>query len=334
MIFIEAITAILQYETEQYIKKYNEALAQKKVELEKIDGTYKNGTVKDEKISKINKKYDDIILEAKKHAISRSLPQVEELRRQETERLKKIDDKAIEKLRLLKDVPLSESELIIFAENLGSKDYYVSRLLLNIAEANGIEAKIFSQFIESSYDTKMGILDDLTRQFDAIITQYEGPDRTPAEIKYAYLSAKVLDRAKEMWYGKNGLQTDESLTNKSLAIIRGKYTQVEKGLALSNILKNSRGNARNLLLTKIAEDLSIGESALQISGYFDEVKEFRDGKAKMYRNAERVVKDLEKMQDVSIMNQKITESSDNPFLSGLIAKNEVLNNTDRLLHLE
>ena len=45
----------------------------------KIDRTYKNGTVKDEKISKINKKYDEIILEAKKHAISRSLPQVEEL---------------------------------------------------------------------------------------------------------------------------------------------------------------------------------------------------------------------------------------------------------------
>ena len=54
MVFIEAIAAILQYETEQYIKKYNEALARKKVELEKIDGTYKNGSVKNEKVKKVN----------------------------------------------------------------------------------------------------------------------------------------------------------------------------------------------------------------------------------------------------------------------------------------
>lgn len=242
---------------------------------------------------------------------------IDDLKKQETDRVSKINEKAIQKVRALEGIPLSEKELFVLADNMEiSGDYYASRMLALIAEKNGIE--FFDRALESSFEVKMNVLDQLKDHFNELLEQYPGDKYTHPKLEYAYFSTGVMERAVDLYNGKKTNTELKSAADRAYLNVKSKDTQLEKGLAIANVLKNAKAGIRDRILCKIAMDDTIGDSAVSLSGYAEEINDFKQGKAKKYVAAERLATELLSVKDYGLIQRRISENSDNPFLLGML----------------
>lgn len=315
---IDIITAIMKYEAEQYKKGYDEAIKTKKEAEKTLNENFKKGTdfYKKQKEA-INTDFEETIGKLKVTAAERGLKDVKDLREQEKKRIQNIDETLLAKIRAVSDIPMTQSELTALADKLGTKDnYWASRMLSNIAEKNGID--FFDRALEPSYDTKMSVLDQLVDQFDNIISKYPADKWDGGKVNHLYLSDRVIANAKAIYGGKITTASDEQIADKAYWTVRGQGTQIEKGIAISNVLRNAKGETRNLLLCKLAEDNTIQEMAYKLSGYSEEINSFKYGKAKEYRKAQRIMNDITNITDREVVQNILTENVENNFLSGLV----------------
>ncbi len=180
-------------------------------------------------------------------------------------------------------ISLSTLELKAFAAKIGAKgDYWASRALSDIAEQNGIDSVEIG--LESAYDTKMSILDQLAGQLNRIFKYYgtNDPIERP-KVNYMYLNDTIIERAKQMYGGKAGKLSDSQKADRAYFTVRTQHTDIQKGIAIANVLRNAKDGVRNLILCRIAEDNSISSMAAEFSGHFEEITGFKNGLAKEYR---------------------------------------------------
>lgn len=323
---IGIVTEVLKYEAQNYKEQHDAIKATRERELREVRENYQPGSkLAIERERQINEACDSSLTKLKVSAVDRALQDVEELRQQELFRVQTVNEPLLAKVRAIADVPMTTLELKAFAAKIGAKgDYWASRMLADIAEKNGIDSTEIG--IESTYDTKMSILDQLTDQLNSIFKHYGTNDPTERpKVNYLYLSDEICERAKQMYGGKIGRLSDTQKADKAYLTIMTQHTDIQKGIAISNVLRNAKGDVKNLILCRLAEDRNISEMAAEFSGHMNEISEFKNGKAAEYRLAEKALQNIRKVKDRAAIENIATEYSDNEFFGEMFKKEKKQN---------
>lgn len=271
-----------------------------------------------EKLIEVDKDFSKTISRLQKDFAKTGIDAIQGLRDHEMQRVQTIDEVKLNKIKAIKDIPMSESELLALMQKFGVKnDYWSSRLIQSVADNNGI-----SNFeIESSFDTKMSILDQLESQLNEIIKYYpcdNDPVKRPM-VRFGYLTEKILQNAKEIYGGKMRYESDETLANRAYLTILSKHGDIEKGFTIQNTLKNAKGEIRNLLLCKLAKgNHNISEFAIELSGNKEEIDSFRNGKARQYLHARAAIERMLKATEEKTILKILEENSENEFMEQLV----------------
>ena len=277
---IAVVAESLKYEADEYKKRYDEIQRAKERELKEANDNYRPGSkMLIGRVEQIKETCDSTLTRLKVEAADRALQDVEALREQELLRVQTINEPLLAKIRAIANIPMTTAELKAFTDKINARgDYWAGRMLADIAERNGIEAAEIG--IESTLDTKMSVLDQLADQLNRILKLY-GTNNPEERINtnYVYLNDTILERAKQMYGGKVGKLSDSQKADKAYFTVRTQQTDIQQGIAISNVLRNAKGETRNLILCRLAEDNSISNMAAEFSGHLDEIADFKNGKA-------------------------------------------------------
>ena len=325
---IEIVAEVMKWEAKEYKGKYDAIKAARERELKEVKENYQpNSKLAIEREKQINEACDASLAKLKVESADRALQDVEELRSQELLRVQTVNEPLLAKIRAIANIPMTTLELKAFAAKIGAKgDYWASRMLADIAEQNGIDSAEIG--IESTYDTKMSILDQMTDQLNSIFKYYGTKD--PAErskVNYLYLSDEICARAVQMYGGKVGRLNDGQKADKAYFTVRTQQTDIQKGIAISNVLRNAKGEVRNMILCHLAEDNSISSMAAEFSGHMNEIAEFKNGKAAEYREAQRALQNIRKMKNSVTIEQTAAQYGDNSFFGEMFEKEKKQNLT-------
>lgn len=323
---IAVVAEGLKFEADEYKKRYDEIQRTKERELKEANDNYKPGSkMLIERTEQIKNACDSTLTRLKVEAADRALQDVEALREQELFRVQTVNEPLLAKIRAIANIPMTSLELKAFSAKIGAKgDYWASRALSDIAEQNGIDPEEIG--IESTYDTKMSVLDQLTDQLNRIFKYYGTNDlEERPKVNYLYLSDEIVERAKQMYGGKVGRLSDSQKADKAYFTVRTQFTDIQKGIAISNVLRNAKGEVRNMLLCRLAEDNTISNMAAEFSGHYDEIASFKNGKAAEYRSAEKAMQDIRKIKDKTVIEQKAAELEDNTFFGDMFVKEQKQN---------
>lgn len=323
---IEVVAEMMKWEADEYKKKYDEIKNARERELKEADDTYKpSSKALLDRIEQINNACDSALTRLKVEAADRALQDVEALRNQELERVQTVNEPLLAKVRAIADIPMTTLELKAFSAKIGARgDYWASRALADVAEKNGIDSAEIG--IESTYDTKMSILDQLTDQLNSIFKYYGTKD--PVErpkVNYLYLSDDIIERAKQIYGGKISKLSDSQKADRAYFTVRAQPTDIGKGVAIANVLRNAKGEVRNLILCRLAEDRTVSSMAAEFSGRMEEIESFRNGLAAEYRTAERALQNIRNTKDKAIIEQTAAGLEENTFFGDMYAKEQKTN---------
>lgn len=315
------VCAILEVESEVYKRKFDEIMKEKEEAVKAVKNTYIPNTPKyREQLDKIEKEFAEKVSQAQKIFATAGTEVINELRNYEMQRVQTIDEAKLSKIKSVKDIPMSEFELLALAQKFGAKgDYWSSRLIQSIADNNsitGIE-------IESSLDTKMSVLDQLEQQMNEIVKYYpvnNYPEKR-AMVRFGYLTEPILENTKKIYGGKMRHESDKTLADRAYLTILSKHGDIERAFTIQNTLKNAKGQTRNLLLCRLAkENLSkrISDFAIELSGAKEEIDSFKNGKARQYLHAREAVERALKATEKETIEQILENNKENEFMEQLI----------------
>jgi hypothetical protein len=333
---IVIVAESLKHEAEEYKMLYDGLVSAKERELKELRDNYKPGSkLLAEKKKQAEESFNSSMTRLKVRAADSALTDIEELRKQELQRVQYINEPLLAKIRAVANIPMTTLELKAFADKIGAKgDYWAGRMLADIAERNGIEATEIG--IESTLDTKMSILDQLTDQLNKILKYYgtNDPDER-ANVNYLYLSDTILERAKQMYGGKVGKLSDSQKADKAYFTVRTQHTDIQQGIAIANVLRNAKGEVKNMILCRLAEDNGISSMAAEFSGHMDEIADFKNGKAQEYREAQKALQNIRKTKNKAVIEHAAEQYENNAFFGSLL-ENEKKQNSflAELLHGE
>lgn len=321
------VCAILEVESEVYKREYDKAVQEKEDDIETVRNTYIANTPKyQEELVEIEEEFAQKISLAQKVFAKAATDAIKDLRDYEMQRVQTIDEVKLNKIRAISGIPMSSLELQALVQKFGVKgDYWSSRLIQSIADDNGI-----SNFkIESSFDTKLSVLDQLEQQMNEIIKYYPS-DNYPekrALVRFGYLTEPILENAKKIYGGKMRYESDETLANRAYLTILSKHGDVERAFTIQNTLRNAKGQARNLLLCRLAKENqkhNISDFAIELSGNKEEIESFKNGKARLYLHAREAIKRALKATKEDTVKRILEENSENEFMEQLVeaAKNK------------
>ena len=323
---IEVVTEELKWEASNYKKEYDKIQRARERELKEANDTYKPGCkALLDRIEQINSACDSALTKLKVEAADRTLQDVEVLRQQELERVQTVNEPLLAKIRAIADIPMTALELKAFSAKIGAKgDYWASRALSDVAERNGIDSAEVG--LESTYDIKMNILDQLVAQLNSVFKYYGTKDRMERpKVNYLYLSDRIIERARQMYGGKVSKLSDTQKADRAYFAVRTQQTDIQKGVAIANVLRNAKGEVRNMILCRLAEDRTISSMAAEFSGRMEEIESFRNGLAAEYRRAEKAIENIRKMKDKTVIEQKVAELEENTFFRDMYAKEQKTN---------
>ena len=297
---------------------YDRLVSAKERELKELRDNYKPGSkLLAEKKKQAEESFNSSMARLKVRAADSALTDIEELRKQELQRVQYINEPLLAKIRAVANIPMTTLELKAFADKIGAKgDYWAGRALSDIAEQNGIDPAEIG--LESTFDTKMSVLDQLTGQLNRILKYYgaDDPDER-ANVNYMYLSDTILERAKQMYGGRIGKLSDSQKADRAYFTVRTQHTDIQKGIAISNVLRNAKGEVRNMILCRLAEDNSISGMAAEFSGHMDEIADFKNGKAAEYRAAQQALQNIRKTKNKAAIEHTAEQYEENAFFESL-----------------
>ena len=305
---ITVITEMLKQEIEEYKKGYDGIQIASERELKEVNDNYKPGSkLLTERVEQIRNACDTSLARSRVKTADRALKDIEELRQQELQRVQTVNEPLLAKIRAIANIPMTTAELKAFTDKINARgDYWAGRMLADIAERNGIEAAEIG--IESTLDTKMSILDQLADQLNRVLKFY-GTNNPEERIttNYGYRNATILERAKQMYGGKVGKLSDSQKADKAYFTVRTQQTDIQQGIAISNVLRNVKGEVRNMILCRLAEDNSISSMAAEFSGHMDEIADFKNGKAAEYRAEQKALQNIRKTRNKAAIEQMAGE---------------------------
>lgn len=289
-----------------------------------IKETYREHTPQyKEEIAKAEKKAEESLTKLRVDYSKGVISLANEIEQAETLAMTIINTDALARIKAVSELPLTTAELLALNGKYGIDDYWCSRAISELAEKNGVSA--YEIGVTPSYDIKMDILHQCINQFNAFIKEYKPNSgdrlRNNDELRIEVgVSSDVMDRAYQLFIGQKNVLSDKEVVSKSLLGLMSARTDVEKGLIMGNILRNTKNNqsARAKILCEIALDKTISDLAIEMSGYSDEIVSFKTGKAEEYKSAEKAVDAIKNIKDKQLIEMRIVENQGNDFFVGMM----------------
>ena len=301
------LTNLLRDVRRCYQKEYQEAMQEEKEELEVLNRDFKFGSpTYIAKKQEIQFKCDIAIVKAREKAAKKAAEEIEDLKERELAGVSIINETALAKIALLREVPLTTTELTQILKKYGSKNYLCQKAITALAESNGIS--ISDLPLDSSIDVKLSVLTQLSSQLDLLLEHYSptATTREASEARFLYLNDSVLNNAVEIY--NNGVReiSEMDAAEKTYHKIRSMSGQMAKACAITNSLRNlKKEDSKNMLLYRLAMDDSIKSEAYQVAGISDVMAEWKHGKAERYAKAIEMTENLKTMQDTERIKEKL-----------------------------
>lgn len=323
---IEYVAEMIKWEADEYRKKYDVIQETRKREAKEAREKYKPGSkFLSDKLEEIESTCDSTLARLKIESANRVMEDVENLRQWEALRVQKIDESLLAKVHAIENIPMSSIELKTFFSKINTKnDYWCNRAIYNLCSKWGIDTAEVG--LEPSLGAKMDILNGLVFQFNEILKNYGSIDRIDRQkTRFLYLSDEIVARSIQTYNGKIGRENTEQAANKAYITIAAQVTDIEKAVVISNILRNSKPEMKNEILCKLSLDNNISDMTLELSGYAEEVYEFKNGKAEEYAQAKKTVESIRKMKDKTVIEQTAAGLEENTFFRDMYAKEQKTN---------
>lgn len=312
-----------------YTTSYAAAMVDRDTALKNVERDFKTDSpLYKSNIEEIKAKFDKTIADLRISAMESAVGFITELREDEIYKAERIDTATLEKISVLKDIPLTKSEILVLKDKFGVKDYYSGRMLGIIAEKNGISLDEVG--VEANLEVKLGVLNALENQVDLLVRNWNPEAKTDREghiMAIATLGDATLDNLVSRYTNDSSSISEKSTAENAYRRILAAESQGEKAILISNALRNAKGETKNLLLYRLATDngSNISEYAISLSGNADVIAEWKNGKAENYASAVKLIEDISPVRDVSLVIQRIAEHSENPFVGDML-KNAAKNN--------
>ena len=303
------LTYVLKEVSEVFQATVVDAEKTKKEELEVLEKGYiPNSEPYKEKQAQIELDYDVSIVKARKKAAEKAGEAIEELRDWEISRVGRIDEVALAKINVIKDVPLTTNELRVILNKHGVSNYWVQRSIAAIAESNGIPQTDLN--IDSSLDTKLGVLDGLNNQLEKMLEHFtldpKRSDRESMHARWLYLNDDILQNSINIYSNNLHDISEADAATKAFYKIKGTSGQMQKGVMIANAMRNlKKEDAKNMLFYRLAMDDSIKSEAYQVSGIVDAISEWKHGKAERYAKAIKMADELKMVNDAERIKEKL-----------------------------
>lgn len=324
---IETLTVILKAEIMRYKKEFDKALEQKEKDLADAKKGFIGDKLK-QRIAEINEEFDKKIVNLRLDAIA-SLEEIEALKKQELGEVQGIDKATVEKINALRDIPISADEYeALMQDVLISSNYWAKRSLMHLASKNNID--VTETGIGATYSVKISVLSQLKDQFARVINNYRCADRSENMMcEHVYLSDNVLENAIKIYGGKVSTLTEVEKANNAWLTIKANTNDIDRAFAIGNCMRNAKTEEnKDRLLYLLSTDLNVKEISLQLSGYYDEITDFRSNKAIAYEQATKAMQIVRSASSKEQIDFIATEQGENAFFKKMyneeIGRNETL----------
>lgn len=326
---IRQLAFSLQADIKNYKETFDNLAANYEQRVAEINSTMIKGTQRyREEIEEVKKEHDISVSKLKAKFTKDATSDIESMRKQELEKIRRFDRAKVEELLALRSLPLTVDEMNVLADKYGS-DYWCNRCMRMLCDENGIDS---NEMCEPTLDVKLSVLNSLQSQFENTVRYYgdrsaERGERNKA--KWLYLTDGVLQNAIQTFEGKSIYESVENSVDRAMALVRGRRTDSEKGLILGNLLRNAKGNKRNEILSLVKNDPTVSSFAIELSGYSMEINDFD---AVGYNRAKQAISKIEASKDSTVIQSELDSVKDNVFLDSLIkvrGLNENLTKTDK-----
>lgn len=313
-----------------YKENYKGLLKEKEDKLKYIkDNNIPNSDSYKKGMAEAENTFNEKVKLARQESIRLCSEYAEELRDYERTRVLKVNETKLAKIRAIQDMALSEDEIVAFAEHYDVyEDYWASRLLTEIAQKNGVDG--FNGAMESNYSVKLGIINELTNQLREIIEKYPSIDKEEQlRLERVNLTEPVLERAYMKYEGRVMAQDSKVAADKAWSALLSKPTDIERGVYLGNLLKNSKGEMREEILakSKMQAGKTIRHDAILFSGYDEEIMSFNTDD---YFKSKEVVEQIIDTKDENKRKEIISIYNGNEFLARQLQRASQKNNDSSL----
>lgn len=313
---INIVANILKADADRYRKEYDKALTEKGRALESAKKNFIGDALKVEN-ERIENEFNSKIVELRTEC-AKGIEDINSLREQEKVQVQGFDKNTVEKVMALHDIPMTEDEFIALMDDVRiASNYMAKKVLMTIAEKNGIDVTKIG--IGADYSTKLDVLNQLEQQLTSIISNYPDGNFDHMEAikcKHVYLSEDIVNRAIGIYGGKLDIKSDDEKADKAFLTIKSKHGDMERAFAISNALRNAKGEAvRNRLLYKLSSDSELSDISLQMSGAYNEINNFRQNSVKDYGKAIEAMDRVRKATAKDSVDLVLSENSENAFFN-------------------
>ena len=274
-----------------YRDTVSKAAKDRDFEIKNAERVYQPGSLSGKK-AEINDTFNKELSKAAKAFADAIEPLIEDAESSLRIRCASIPTAKLSELRSIADLPFTAGELNLIAPKY-INNYYLAKIINEIAEKNSIAAEDLNFTTPPSYDIEMSVLDEIKTAVVEYCSSYNGSDDSDTISTRMILSDKRIQKWEDAI--TNGLTSEKNMTDEHLA--HRAYTKIasslgedERAMCIKRELDNIRPSARIQLLNKIADSHVIGDTAILGSGYSEEIREIREtGKSKMYEDAKKAL---------------------------------------------
>lgn len=310
---------------DSYKRMYDTHNNSYKKALDGIKNDFKPNTERyKEEVAKADLTFKNDVQKAKKEVMDFIIPQIEDLRNYELSKVRVIDTDALEKINAISNIPISSTELLVLQKRFSGNvsNYWADRMLINIAEKNGIKPSIF--FKEADIDTKINVLNQLEEQLDKMFNEYNG------EATYnnlVLLCDSVLHKAEKEYTSGHAAESMENnqLAKRILTQLKGKST-AEQGIALQNLMKNATPEVKKALFYEMTMNEGVvNKDSIKFAGITDTYNDYKTKEHALYSEARTMIENSLKAKSLEEVKEIAERMEENPYYSNMLKKSETAN---------
>lgn len=313
---INDLTAVLKVAADDYKKRYDAILANRKTKEQELSKNYIPGSdlYKSEK-QNISDDFAKKVEELQEEIDSCVRESFEELRAFESMKVKSVDAVALGKMNALYDIPLTTSELSALNQQFGkNKDYWCEKILAQMCEKNGVKPSVLG--LESDYETKMNIIAELEKRMKDLFDMYEGEFTVTTEM---LLHESVLGRYELKYAGsyENLCLTSADVANSAFNAIVSKNSISEKGIALHNVMRNADELTQAELMSTVLEN-DYKSKQWVTREMREKIEKFEKNGLSQYKKAKQIIEEAKKAENSQKASEIVTDAGENKYLSMMV----------------
>lgn len=208
------------------------------------------------------------------------------------------NDSTTNNLMRLYNLPMSKCEITALAERYKDGNYWVKRIISDLAEKNGVSIDCFN---DASAQVQLDVIDNLSERVNTFLTEWNGEKDSQYSAR-ASLADSQLRKLERRFTNDYKDAEISSRKNVQIALTKAsKHREVFKqAMSLQALYNNVDGEQKNYLFYELANATRIYQDSLRAADIDFLVEDFKNSKEyTKIDNAVKCADSLRLMQDVT-----------------------------------